>query len=136
MSSLSASSPRVFLRLSLNNQLFVALADSGADISVISTSALGRLGGVPVNSSFTVSFRGVGRTASLSGTLGTVRLSLDVGGFQAPSAMFHVVKDDDIGYDVILGADLMYKYYLAPTPAHQKLIYAPRQSAKLYRNHC
>ena len=50
---------------------------------------------------------------------------MDIGGFVAPNTKFHVVDDQDISHDVILGADFMYLHYLAPSPAHGRLIYAP-----------
>ena len=119
------SGPRVFLELQLNEQSYIALADSGADISIITVSALEQIGDVVINSDFSFSFKGIGNNAPVSRTLGTVVLSMSMGGFVAPSATFHVVNDADVGHSVVLGADLMYKYYLAPSPAHQRLIYYP-----------
>ena len=117
-------SPRVFLALSLEKVPAIALADSGADISVLSRRMVQSLGDLSVDRDRIVSIRGHGRSA-VSRSLGVVCVSVDVGGLVAPNAEFHVVEDVDTNHDVILGADFMHRHYLAPSPAHGRLIYAP-----------
>lgn len=120
----SNSGPRVFLSLKLNDYSCYALADSGADISVLSSKILEFLPGVVLDGSQCVTVKGHGRSAE-SRTLGVVTLSVDMGGFISPNTVFHVVDECDIQHAVIVGADFMYRHYLAPSPAHGRLIYAP-----------
>ncbi|MEL7079228.1 MAG: reverse transcriptase domain-containing protein [Cyanobacteria bacterium J06582_2] len=124
MEGFSNLGPRVFLSILVHKVRLVALADSGADISVISMRALSSLGEVAINRDQRVEVRGHGRNA-VSQTVGKVTLPVDIGGLVARSAAFQVVEDSDINHDVVLGADFMYRHYLAPSPAHGRLLYAP-----------
>ena len=127
LGSIDNPEPRVFLSVCLNGSSCTALADSGADISVVSRRIVDSLG-IEVNESSSVSVRGHGRSA-VSRTLGTVILAVGIGGFTVPGTEFHVVDDQDINHEVILGANFMYQHYLAPSPAHGRLIYAPPNSS-------
>ncbi|MEL7522864.1 MAG: hypothetical protein AAGJ80_14825, partial [Cyanobacteria bacterium J06553_1] len=61
-------------------------------------------------------------------SLGTVNLSIVIDEFIASECEFHVVEDNAISYDMVLGADFLGKHYLAPSPAHRRLIYWPSGS--------
>ena len=127
LSNFNDPGPRVFLSIFLDNIPVTALADSGADISVVSSHILDSFPGLEVDRGSSVSVRGHGRSA-VSETLGVVQLSVDIGGLVAPNYKFQVVDSRDVNHNVILGADFLYKYYLAPSPAHSRLLYAPPES--------
>ena len=117
--------PRVFVPLTVRDVRIVALADSGADISVISTAAFSHLSDrYSVDDKIIFSIKGVGKSSNFS-SLGVVYLPVVISGYSAEAFPFHVVDDCHLTVDMILGADFLYTFYLAPSPWHQQLIYAP-----------
>ena len=120
----SARGPRVFVKLNMKEADAVALADSGADISVVSAEFYHKFKSLPIDRSVKVNIKGVGRSA-LSETLGIIKIPVTIDKFTASDCIFHVVDSADMSHDVILGADFMFNHYIAPSPAHQRLIYAP-----------
>ena len=126
------SSDRVFIQLNLSGCTVTSLSDSGADISIVSRGILDRINATrdsPYNIDTTqaVWFKAVG-PGSLLKSLGTVTLDATIENFTAEHSQFHVVDDDVISHDVILGVDFLCKYYLAPSPAHKRLIYWPPEA--------
>ena len=125
----NGSSTRVFLSLNINNLDIVCLADSGADVSLIALSTLNSVNQnkespVDINSDQSISLKALGPEAVIQ-TLGTVCLDVGIDNYIAADMEFHVVDDCVTSHDVILGADFLCKYYLAPSPAHHRLIYWP-----------
>ena len=116
--------PRVFVSLSVNNCSLIALADTGADISVISSSAFEKLGPLGIDNNTLFIVKGVGSGDPFH-TMGLVYLDLVIGTFKVSSVPFHVVDSAHMTHDMIIGADFMYEHYLAPSPFHGRLIYAP-----------
>ena len=102
-----------------------SLADSGADISVISEDLFSRLS-VECDSSVIFDISGIGQ--GLCQTSGYVKLIVKIGPYKSDLFPFHVVPKSSIQHDMILGADFMYRYYLAPSPAHQRLLYVSPNS--------
>lgn len=123
--------PRVFLNLFVNSKCFVALADSGADISLISKSALGSLGQLDVDNTKSIVVKGFGSSAIFR-TEGLVYLSVRIDEYVTHDIPFQVIDEKYFSHDIVLGADFLYKHYLAPSPAHHRLIYAPPQVAPIF----
>ena len=120
--------PRVFVSVSMNKINFCALADTGADITVMPLRTFKRLGidnALDDNSLLIV--RGIGHGVPFH-TLGMIRLNLNIDSFSASEVTFHVISDECMSHDLILGADFMHEHYLAPSPAHGRLFYAPPSS--------
>ena len=106
----------------------VALADSGADVSPISESAFRKIKArnptLCIDRSQSVQVRALGADTPIH-TLGTIHLDIGLDNFIASDVDLHVVKDSVMSHDLILGVDLLSKYYLAPSPAHRQLLYLP-----------
>ena len=125
----SSSLERVFLNVSIAGCSVTSLSDSGADISLVSQSTLNRINNcldspVVVDVDRAVCFKALGPDSWLK-SIGTVKLSVVIDSFVASECEFHVVKDDAISYDLLLGVDFLGKHRLAPSPAHRRLIYWP-----------
>ena len=116
--------PRVFVSVNIYDESLIALADTGAEISVISLKALQKLGNVDIDENKLIIIKGIGQEKPFH-SLGVVYLDLFIGSFKASRFLFHVIGNDCMSHEIILGADFLYDYYLAPSPAHGRLFYAP-----------
>ena len=122
---------RVFLTIHIEDCPLVCLSDSGADISLISQSAFNKINAscnlsLTVDSAQSVWFKTLGPGTPLK-SLGAVCLDVCIDNFIANNFKFHVVEDTVTSHDVILGVDFMSRHYLAPSPAHRRLIYWPAE---------
>ena len=93
------------------------------DISLITRSALNSLGQQSVDASESVVYKGFGHSLMFC-TEVVAYLSISIGEFEAHNVPFQVMDEKQISHDVVIGVDFLYQYYLAPSPAHHKLIYA------------
>ena len=123
------TSDRVFLSVDIFNCSFVCLFDSGADISLVSQSTLERINSslespLSIDSSKSVAFKALG-PGQLFASLGIVIVDIRIDNFIASNFALHVVEDSVTSHDMILGVDFMSLHYLAPSPAHKRLIYWP-----------
>ena len=115
---------RVFVYCIVEGVKITALVDSGADISLISRSTLDRIGKLHSCCSETIAVRGILPSHPFR-TQGMINLDININDFQAPDIKFHVLGDEEMAHDIVLGADFLYRFYMAPSPAHQRLIYMP-----------
>ena len=101
--------PRVFVSVKINNESLVALADTGAEMSVISLKALKKLGDVNIDENKLIIIKGIGQGKPFH-SLGVVYLDVYIDLFKASKFMFHVIDNDCMSHEIIMGADFMYDY--------------------------
>ena len=125
----TGSSARVFLSVNVEGLDIITLADSGADVSLIALNTLnslnvGRESPIRIDSDHSIFLKPLGHGPNIR-SLGTVCLDIRIDEYVAANAEFYVVEDSVTSHDMIFGADFLYKYCLAPSPAHHRLIYWP-----------
>ena len=127
---------RVFLLINVFSLPLECLVDSGADISLITRSTFDKLNSecnppLVIDSEQSTAFQALSPN-SVMYTCGTIFVDIRLDNFIATQVRLHVVEDHVTSHEVILGADFLGRHYLAPSPAHRRLVYLPPGEQPLF----
>ena len=125
----TSTSERVFLTVTIRDCPVICLIDSGADVSLIPQRTLDRINAThdppaSIDLSHSIAVKALGPDTIMY-TSGITCLDICIDNFIASNVGLHVVEDSVTSHEVILGADFLCRHYLAPSPAHRRLIYWP-----------
>lgn len=117
---------RLFLDIWSRNQLCRALVDSGAQISIVSRTYANRLG-LTIEKSTLGKVTGIMDNAAK--ILGEIKIDFNIMNFRAENVTFQVIEG--LKHEMLIGADIMYKYCLNLDLFRKKLTYNPPDKDKI-----